>query len=301
MPAEHNVIAMITTEEFAAACTYARKHYIGEGAIVDLGPWLGASTIAFAKGLAGHTRSCHNPVIHCYDRFIWENWMDQFATGTSMEGRFRAGDSFLGAFKAQIEPFQHLISVHPGDLLSASLFPEPIECLFIDIMKNWDLSNVVIQNFISNLIPGIATIFHQDYAHYYTPWIHLIMYRLRKYFKPLRCITYSSTVIFKYDLAVPSSLIELRQSFQSFSRDEFEGAFDYSLSITPKTMWPGILASRVMAFLHENRLDEAAVEFELLRRRFPSGGMDLDAVECRLSAKLKRLYSKLNIGQPTCE
>src|SRR3712207_6643352 len=45
----------------------ARNHYSGEGAILDMGSFLGGSTICFAAGL--RQRALSTPVIHSYDLF----------------------------------------------------------------------------------------------------------------------------------------------------------------------------------------------------------------------------------------
>src|SRR5262249_37972012 len=77
---------------------YASKTYSGAGDIVDLGCWLGATTIALAQGLAENRKgSSLTTKIHAYDLFVWQTWMDRYADQCT--NRYHRGESFLGEFE----------------------------------------------------------------------------------------------------------------------------------------------------------------------------------------------------------
>ncbi|AFY35399.1 glycosyltransferase [Calothrix sp. PCC 7507] len=244
---------------------YAQNEYSGRGEVVELGCWFGSSTISLAMGLEAN--SCvtnKNQRIHVYDIFIWSSQanMPQSVIGTSLEGKYKDGDSFLNEYLERIHPWSHLIHVYPGDLAEIGWQQGEIECLFIDAMKSWELTNSIIKNFFPYLIPEVSLVIHQDFAHYYTSWIHLIMYRLREYLVPIEHPFIYSSRAFRYVKLIPNDLLQNSYSFDSFSETEVEAAFDYSLDITAKKMQPNILAAKVMHFIHVKNFEKAKLEFK---------------------------------------
>src|SRR5262245_39335818 len=96
---------------------YAKHLYTGIGDIVDLGCWLGSTTIPLAMGLTENVNSKASlGYIHAYDNFIWADYMNAGVVGTPLEGRYRTGESFLEAFDERTAPWKDRIKAHPGDL-----------------------------------------------------------------------------------------------------------------------------------------------------------------------------------------
>ncbi|MEH2236067.1 glycosyltransferase [Nostoc sp.] len=264
------ILGMTSMEEQLFLENYAQNEYSGRGEIVELGCWFGSSTISLAMGLEAN--SCvtnKNQRIHTYDIFIWSSLanMPQSVIGTSLEGKYKDGDSFLDEYLERINPWSHLIHVHPGDLAEIGWQQGEIECLFIDAMKSWELTNSIIKNFFPYLIPEVSLVIHQDFAHYYTSWIHLIMYRLREYLVPIEHTFIYSSRAFRYVKLIPNELLQNSYSFNSFSETEVAAAFNYSLDITPKKMQPNILAAKVMYFIHIMDFEKAKSEFKELAAR----------------------------------
>src|SRR5262250_2891759 len=74
-PNTHKVHGMTSTEEQTYFRRYARDMYSGVGEIVDLGCWLGSTTIPLAQGLFKNINvSTKGKRIHAYDLFVWEEW-----------------------------------------------------------------------------------------------------------------------------------------------------------------------------------------------------------------------------------
>ena len=68
---------MITNEE-ARYYSWLSKFYSAKGRIVELGPWLGASTIAIHEGLKNNPHFA-NEKLYVFDDFIWrKSWMDPY-------------------------------------------------------------------------------------------------------------------------------------------------------------------------------------------------------------------------------
>ena len=258
------LIGMTSNEERDFVRKYAAHDFKGEGAIVDLGCWMGSFTLPLAVGLRENPRIRDRKVaIHAYDLFRWQGWMNGSVANTRWAGRYQEGDDFKDAFVEQVAPVADLVTIHAGDLNKERWDPsEPIEYLLIDAMKSWELTNSVVRNFFPALRPGLSLVHHQDFVHYYTPWIHLIMYRLRKYFEPHTYVPVGS-LIFIYRELIPRELLEKSYGFDDFPAEEAADAFDYSLSLVPATARANVYAARIMMQIH--RQDWAAARAELGR------------------------------------
>src|SRR5436853_7107707 len=79
------LIGMTTLEEQAYFEDYARSIYTGAGEIVDLGSWLGSTTISLARGLADNPSvEARRKKIHAFDQFLWVPDMDRCVRGTDL-------------------------------------------------------------------------------------------------------------------------------------------------------------------------------------------------------------------------
>ena len=262
------ILGMITIDERNYAYNYAKNLYIGKGEIVELGCWLGSFTISLAVGLQENSRvDAGEKYIHAYDLFEWASWMDVCVENTRLEGKYKEGDSFLDAFLEQIEPWKKQIKFYPGDLNQMRWKREtPIEYLLVDAMKSWELTNSIIQTFFPALVPGLSLVHHQDFVHYYTSWIHLIMYRFKDYFEPVDYVPIGSFV-FKYKERIPLKWLETTYSFNDFAKEEIDAAFAYSMSLVPSKAKSNVAAAKAMLYVHLDCLEEAQEQIRLAQEQ----------------------------------
>ena len=267
---EADEMSMLSRYERSYLRNYAENTYSGRGEIVDLGCWLGSSTIPLAVGLQQNSAiAAKENRIHAYDIFIWQSsYMERSLIGTALRGKYKDGDSFVEAFRERIAPWNPLIQVYPGDLEQIGWNQEPIEFLFIDAMKSWNLANSILKNFFPSLIPGLSLVVHQDFAHFYGVWIHLIMYRLREYLVPIEHPFLYSSRVFQYVKLIPNELLHMTYSLASFSEAEVEAALTYSRDITPKQMHPNIEGVRVMYWIQVGDAERAKAELKRARAKF---------------------------------
>ena len=242
---------------------YAQTIYAGIGDIVDLGCGMGSTSIPLAIGLSKNA----NPMtvarrLHAFDNFLWIEYMDGIVAGTSLQGRYQIGESFLPEFNARIAPWKERVIVHQGDLLKMRWDGGVIEFLLIDSMKSWDLTNSIIGQFFPALQPGRSFILHQDFAHWFTPWIHLTQYTLRAYFEFVYEVPMSSSVVFKLNKSIPPDLLRTTFSAGSFTTEDIEAAFQYSFSLVSEGKHPALAAAKVMAFLNSGELERAKCELK---------------------------------------
>lgn len=259
-PAAPTELGMTVPNEQRFCRRYAADRYTGAGAIGDLGCWMGATTISFSKGLrenAQLTPEGKKKRIHSYDLFRWHPSMDPNVRGTPLEGKFREGDSFLPEFEARTAPWAEHFTLHPGDINDHPWTGGPIEMLFVDAMKWPDTAQTILRNFYPHLIPGVSVVAQQDFAHFYTGWIHLIHYRLREYFDFDSEVPSSCTVAFKLKAAIPTALLEQDCRLETASKEELDAAFAYSASLVGPDKQEQIAAAHAMAYAHRGEIEAA--------------------------------------------
>jgi hypothetical protein len=274
---------MTTLSERAYFTWHARDCYRGEGAIVDLGSWFGSTTATLAMGLSQNRRAAtRNALIDAYDLFTWQPWMDDYASLARL-GPYAVGESFQREFDHVVEPWRERIRVHAGDLTKQEWGGGPIELLLIDAMKSWELAWHILNKFIV-AIAERGYLIHQDFSNCFTPWIHLMMYRLREHAIPVNDVTRSETVVFRIDRlpAGDPELLDLNRA--SFDSGEVARAFDHSLRITRTDKHSGIRAARVMLLIYDGEL--AAARDEL--RRLQSAGRLIEWHAVTLDAAIGR-------------
>jgi hypothetical protein len=262
------LVGMTSKTEQDYFARYGEKNYSGKGEIVDLGCWLGSTTIPLVKGLLKNPAfAASNRKVYAYDLFVWFDWMNSSAVGTSLAGKYKEGDNFVGEFQKRTKDYARHIEIRAGDLKEIGWTGENIEFLLVDAMKNWDLANAIVRDFYPSLVPDESTILHQDFAHFFTPWIHLLQWTFRESFAFEGEVPKSQSVIFRYKNKIADELLNKDYSFDSFTDTEVDAAFDYSMSLVSKEKLPNVAASKVMWFLHQNEREKAKAEFEKLLKR----------------------------------
>ena len=175
-------LGMLGLEERKLLYHLTRNTYTGEGAVVELGAFCGASTCCLAAGLRDNPGAAGHRV-HSYDSFIAnEPYLVEFIAAEFGE-RIETGQSFAAIFRRATAEFADLIDVHAGDLLEQT-WPSgsPIEILFVDVAKTLALSGKVIVEFFAHLIPGKSIVVHQDFYHPTAFYLPVVMDCLMDHF-----------------------------------------------------------------------------------------------------------------------
>lgn len=255
------MLSMMTEEEQEYLYQFAKNQYVGEGAIVDLGCWLGASTISLVKGLREHDRAeLRNTKIHSFDLFRWDASMDMFLNDTSLQ--FAPGESFLNAYLDRIAPWKDQVQVYEGDLQDFPWTGGAIEFLFIDAMKSWELANSIARQYFGSLIPGRSIVYHQDYSYHGTHWIHLSMYRLSEYFEPIYDVPNGWGYVFRLKKAIPESVLAQTLTIKSFSIAEIDAAFEQAYQQVSLEKKSQIVGAKLLTLMSLNQTELAYSELE---------------------------------------
>jgi len=182
---------------------YLASEYCGDrGCIIDAGCFLGGSTTALALGVRARRQRTGCQIqtkIHSYDLFQAEEW----TIGNFLPLSFIPGQSFQDLFNDNIREVADLVEIHAGDITSKSWTGGPIELLFVDCAKHWQVSDFITAHFFPSLIPGHSIVVQQDYIwDCWNAWIHITMEYYADYFRRLTCTPVAS-VVFLYEREIP--------------------------------------------------------------------------------------------------
>jgi hypothetical protein len=270
--------AMITPDESAFYEESARASTGKFGAIIDLGCWLGGTSVALARGIANPKNQQQNEKVLGFDLFRWEQWMPADVPYCL----YQTGDSFLSeARRLTRDHGGGKVELIQADLTSYEWTAGPIKILLVDAMKNEALARQITQSFYPSLIPG-ALLIHQDFKHFHTTWIHLLHHELREYFQLYRVVPNSTTVAFEARKAIPIEAAKRATDFGKLSDDQIDECFGYSIGLVGSDDCANVAAAHVMHYLHLGRKDQARVTLDRYRRMKEKG--DLAIVASRLKS-----------------
>jgi hypothetical protein len=279
-------IGMTTLEERAFLAWWARDRYSGQGAIVELGPFIGASTVALCYGLQANKRLAKGAGrVRVYDRFICDEFMADSINAElgspSLAGAYSApladGASSLPAFLRQTADYQAAIDLHPGDLLSYRHDGAAVALLFVDAMKTPDLAEHIVHQFFGSLMPGRSILIQQDFVHYWTSWIHLIQYDLRDHCDFACHVPRSASAVFTVRKPIVDAAA-YKLNIQGRSDAEIDEVFDYSLRLIHGELRENVHAAKAMHYYHAGRIDRCREVVDRYLRENPAANHDMSAV-----------------------
>jgi hypothetical protein len=168
---------MLSKAERRLLYSLARDYAGGDYAIVDAGCFLGGSTAALLAGVRDRAERWTGPPVESYDLFRVEAFtIPKFFAD---DPRGRVGESFRPRFDAHVARFDVPHVVHEGDITQVGGSGGPIDVLFLDVLKSWEINDAVLRDFFPLLVPGRSVVVHQDYGWGDTPWIPITVELLR--------------------------------------------------------------------------------------------------------------------------
>jgi hypothetical protein len=139
----------------------------GVGAVVEFGTWLGGSTVCLSAGLRGRP-------MHCYDNFRW--YEDD---NSKSDVKLKEGDDFYPLFSENIGRYGANVVVHRASIADFTWEGGLIELLVIDAPKLAADFARLLTVFGPSLIPGQTRIVLQDYQHFPSYQISVVMDAIR--------------------------------------------------------------------------------------------------------------------------
>lgn len=235
-----------------------RRRRPAADAVVELGTWLGATTRAITGG--GH------PAPHVYDTFTFVD-VEPRVAGTPLEGRHHEGEDFVDLFQRRAGGAP---VVHRGDVLVAGWDGPPIEVLFVDLAKTWEIWRHVRTTFVRPVEVG-GLVVQQDWAHANTPWLHLWHHRWRDHFEPLGPIAHSSAVPFRLRRPLPEAAFD-HDELADHAPDEIDAAFTWAAGLVDPELRPNLAAAKVVLHVLHGRVDDAVATLLAEADRVPVVG-----------------------------
>lgn len=170
---EPAVPGMLTPEE-RLYYAYISRFYSGLGEVVELGPWLGHSTVVIAEALRGHPEF-HGRKLFVYDDFVWrKSWMLPAVAGMRVRTP-EDHESFQPLFEQYVAQVRPLVSVHRGKFADfdgnghvppASWDRGPIELIYVDCGRELGVNEGWWRVFSPSFIVDRTLIVMQDWRHF---------------------------------------------------------------------------------------------------------------------------------------
>lgn len=132
----------------------------GQGEVVEVGTWLGASAAWMAAGLRD---TSHDPTLHCFDRF-WAMPPEVFKAKRNGGVELFAGEQTRRKVECNLLPIYENIELHKGDIRTCKWDGSPIEVYADDAAKNDAAFRHVLRTFGPSFIPGVTTVLLHDIA-----------------------------------------------------------------------------------------------------------------------------------------
>lgn len=234
-----------------------RQDHLPDGEVVELGTWLGAMSVAIGSALRDSGRP--GARFHAYDTFRLEGHAAELCDALG-GASYADGDSFRSLYDQRIAPFAELVEVHEGPVEQAHWNPSTaIAFLFNDVAKSWSTWLAVRRTFYSALRPG-SIVVEQDFAHPYTPWIHLSHHRWRSHFEVVGHIPGTQSVVMRLRRPLGEEELTRNDLVEGFSPREIEAAFDWAESLVEPDARSPIAAARVMLYVLHGQVSVAAAE-----------------------------------------
>lgn len=243
------------TTDAERALYYRLAKEAPEGAIVEFGAWLGASTAYIAAGVrdSGSDRK-----VQVYDKF------------QSKPGHAQKVKAFYGAkgskipigpsleqFRANLGQLLDYVDVHKGQIEDIRWTGGPIALLVTDAPKRVPQISPVLTALRDALQPG-SIMAWQDFCHFPSYEIPACLYRLRDHIEFVEAVVPGTTLAFK--IVSPWDATEVSLAALSLSRwtpEEVAEAWDYWAEFVPVEKAPLFQCGSAMFLCDIGHPDEA--------------------------------------------
>lgn len=219
------VPSMISHSERRYLYWLTSQAYSGQGAVVELGSFLGSSAIHLGAGLRD---AGFNTPLWCFDKFEWSGsagWSERFGIQLANKGDYRA------LFLENVHPVYPLVRATRTDIKRIRWKGGLVEILFLDAPKRLPDISAALTQFGPHLEPHFSLIACDDYSHGPSFELAACLSQLAGKIELIHMILDSSTVSFMLrDRLTPAETTQQALSFRNWSVAE------------AKERWASILA-----------------------------------------------------------
>ena len=287
------VPTMLQPEERRYLYWLGRSVWKGSGLILEIGPWLGGSTVCLAAGMraSGHDARSR---LHAVDNFLWREFM---AARAALP--LEPGQSFQPFFTENLKDYADLVVSHARTLpdetiegdheatakrsagepdvpaLEAAPGEGPVEILFIDGAKSWRGMAHLLRIVRERMVPGQTLLVCQDYKYWGTYWVPMMMSRLGECVEPLHNVLGATTVTFRLARDISrATLDELEDHVARIPTGDGLALIDAARRLVlrdgDRLGAANLSLCRVSFLAHQGRTDAAAVAFKEAQMSWPA-------------------------------
>lgn len=281
---------MLAPEEREYMYWLTSTQYEGDGAIVDLGCWLGQSTACLAAGLE---RSGHPGKVVAFDLFEWvPSYMKRIHDIDLPDGA-----SFRPEFERLTARWASRIDVRTQDLTKYRWTGGKIALLIVDAAKTWALTNGILRGFGDALVPGKTRIVFQDFRFHDCHWLPLVVGSRPDLWSLVESTTSAWTVTYQLNRPLlGAGGLDRDYREDSFGWQEANELFAKLVEATPAPAKRLLRLSWLRKLMIEGREQEAAqVRAQLAADlAWPTSAAEIGAAESVLSSIISRGWEALN-------
>lgn len=287
------VPAMVSRAEQKYLHWLTRTQWRDDGHVVEIGPWLGGSTLCLAHGMQASGHSAHK--LHAFDNFVWRDFMARFAPLP-----IAAGDSFEPFFLKNVAAHGERVVSHtltlpdesiPGDSQATEVrgaqapavaefgwdTREPIEILFVDGAKSWRGMRWLLRCVVPALLPGKTLLVCQDFKHWGSSWVPLMMARIEQQLELVHVVRRGSTATFRLREAIPSTSIDalvddVTKLETSNALEDLERMAQWIAGSGDRVGAQHLRLAGVQLLTHHGRPADALARFEAVQAHWPLRG-----------------------------
>ena len=200
---------------------YHRLAMEADGAVVEFGTWLGASTAYIAAAMREKGGKAHT-----YDKF--ETKKSHAKLVRQFREKHGDGSDYPDAyshFLANVGPLAEHLIVHKGRIEAEQWGDEPIGLIVFDAPKRVPAISAVLTNFRKGIREGTIMAW-QDFCHFPSYEIPASLYRLRKHLKFVEAVLPGSTMVFRVKARWKAEEVT-RQALSGWTPAEIEAAWEY--------------------------------------------------------------------------
>jgi hypothetical protein len=228
--------AMTTLEE--RSCYYRlTRACVDQGAIVELGAWLGAATAYMAAAVRDSGVSAK---VHTFDRFVWKPSSHDKKAGGPI------AMSQLEAFSRNLGTLLPYVDAHAVELKRLRWDGGPVALLVCDAPKRIPEISAALTAFTAAIQPGTLLAW-QDFAYFPSYDIPAALMRLGPYLEFTEAVYPGTTAVFRVARSWrPEAVSPSALALQRWSPNEVEAAWDAWGERLPLAMRPRFACGAAM-------------------------------------------------------
>lgn len=245
LPEGATTIPAMTTEAERLAYWRLAREQAQKGAVIELGAWLGASTVYIAAGVRD---SGAREKVHVYDRFVWDPsherkviaWHKDHPSDGYRAGPMPNRATMLDTFKQNLGALLPFVEVNQAEIKSLKWRRGPVALLVCDAPKRVKEISSVLGELAPALVPG-SRMAWQDFAHFPSYEIVACLTRLldRGYVKFDEGVSPGTTAIFTVVKPWnPATVSESALALQTWNAGEVKAAWEAWVPRLPDPMRP---------------------------------------------------------------